>query len=73
MANLTHKKILTEKIVIKGQLSDDARVITVTEKDFEKDINVLDYLKKFSGEYIELSFQTKTEDDLTSEDLLDEE
>lgn len=73
MANMTHKKTLTEKISLKGVLSNDGTVITISEKDFEKEINVLDYIKKFSGEYVELSFQTKQEDDLISEDLFGEE
>lgn len=68
MANLTHKKTVTEKVVIKGILSDDGKTITVMEKDVEKDVTVQDYVNKFVGEYIEVTLQTKSEDDLSDEE-----
>lgn len=69
MANISHKRTVTEKIVIKGQLSDDATTITVAEKDSEREVTIQDYLNKFAGEYFEMSLQTKLEDDLTDEDI----
>ena len=68
MANLTHKKTVTEKVVIKGILSDDGKTITVMEKDAEKDVTIQDYIDKFVGEYIEVTLQTKSEDDLSDEE-----
>lgn len=68
MANLTHKKTVTEKVVIKGILSDDGKTITVMEKDVEKDVTIQDYVNKFVGEYIEVTLQTKSEDDLSDEE-----
>lgn len=68
MANLTHKKTVTEKVVIKGILSDDGKTITVIEKDVEKDVTIQDYVNKFVGEYIEVTLQTKSEDDLSDEE-----
>lgn len=69
MANITHKRTVTEKVTIKGLLSDDGSTITVVEKDFEREVLVQDYLNKFAGEYCELTLQTKSEDDLTDEDV----
>lgn len=68
MANLTHKKTVTEKVVIKGILSDNGKTITVMEKDTEKDVIIQDYIDKFVGEYIEVTLQTKSEDDLSDEE-----
>lgn len=68
MANLTHKKTVTEKVVIKGILSDDGKTITVMEKDVEKDVTIQDYVNKFVGEYIEVTLQIKSEDDLSDEE-----
>ena len=68
MANLTHKKTVTEKVVIKGILSDDGKTITVMEKDVEKDVTIQYYVNKFVGEYIEVTLQTKSEDDLSDEE-----
>lgn len=68
MANFTYKKTLTEKVTIKGMLSDDGKVITVTEKDGDKEVTVQDYLDKFKGDYIEVTLQTKSEDDLSEDE-----
>lgn len=68
MANLTYKKTVTEKVVIKGMLSDDGKIITVLDKDTEKNVTIQDYIDKFVGEYIEVTLQTKSEDDLSDEE-----
>lgn len=67
MKNLKHVKTLVEKIQIKGVLSDDGKTITVTEKDDEFDVTLQDYIDKFRGEYLELTFSTKQEEDLSEE------
>ena len=68
MANFAYKRTLTDKVTIKGTLSDDGRIVTVTEKDGEKEITVQDYIDKFKGDYIEITLQTKSENDLINED-----
>lgn len=68
LANFTYKKTLTEKVTIKGMLSDDGKTITVTEKNNEKEVTVQDYLDKFKGDYIEVTLQTKSEDDLSEDE-----
>ena len=42
--------------------------MTVTEKDYEKEVTVQDYIDKFKGDYIEITLQTKSENDLTEDD-----
>ena len=66
--NFTYKRTLTDKVTIKGILSDDGTTINVTEKDGEKEIKVQDYIDKFRGDYLEVTLQTKSENDLTEDD-----
>lgn len=74
MSAFSHKRTLTEKIIIKGVLSDDGKIITVEEKDDTRDIVIQDYLDKFLGDYIELAFQQKSELDVDDdEDESDED
>lgn len=68
MANFTYKRTLTDKVTIKGMLSEDGKIVTVTEKDYEKKVTVQDYIDKFKGDYIEITLQTKSENDLTEDD-----
>ena len=68
MANFTYKRTLTDKVAIKGMLSEDGKIVTVTEKDGEKEVTVQDYIDKFTGNYIEITLQTKSENDLIAED-----
>ena len=41
-------------------LSEDGKIVTVTEKDGEKEVTVQDYIDKFTGNYIEITLQTKS-------------
>ena len=66
--NFTYKRTLTDKVTIKGILSDDGTTINVTEKDGEKEVTVQDYVDKFKGNYIEITLQTKSENDLSEDD-----
>ena len=68
MANFTYNRTLTDKVTIKGMLSEDGKIVTVTEKDYEKKVTVQDYIDKFKGDYIEITLQTKSENDLTEDD-----
>ena len=38
MAYFTYKRTLTDKVTIKGMLSEDGKIVTVTEKDGEKEV-----------------------------------
>lgn len=49
-------------------LSED-EIVTVTEKDGEKEVTVQDYINKFKGDYIEITLQTKSENDLSDEEV----
>ena len=60
MANFTYKRTLTDEVTIKGMLSEDGKIVTVTEKDGEKEVTVQDY--------IEITLQTKSENDLTEDE-----
>lgn len=66
--NLVYKRSIEDKVVIKGELSEDLTTIHVTEKDFDRDVILNDYLKEFAGEYVELTLKTKSEEDLLESD-----
>ena len=68
LANFTYKRTLTDKVTIKGMLSKDGKIVTVTEKDGEKEVTVQDYIDKFTGNYIEITLQTKSENDLSEDE-----
>lgn len=68
MANFAYKRTLTDKVTIKGMLSEDGKNVTVTEKDGEKEVTVQDYIDKFKGDYIEITLQTKSENDLAEDE-----
>ena len=68
MANFTYKRTLTDKVTIKRMLSEDRKIVTVTDKDGEKEVTVQDYIDKFKGDYIEITLQTKSENDLTEDE-----
>lgn len=67
MKNLSYKKTLTEKIQIKGVLSDDATMITVSDKEEEFEVALQDFLNRFAGEYVEITLSSKEEQDLSDE------
>ena len=67
MKNLSYKKTLTEKIQIKGVLSDDAAMITVSDKEVEFEVALQDFLNRFAGEYVEITLSSKEEQDLSDE------
>lgn len=68
MANFTYKETKTEKVVIKGMLSDDGKTITVTEKNGDRDVSIQEYINKFSGGYVEMTLGTKSENDLLDDE-----
>ena len=70
MANLNYKKNVTEKFDVKGVLDAEAKTVTYEDKeDGEVTITLQDYLDKFASQYVQISIQTKSEEELA----LDEE
>lgn len=67
MKGFTHKRITTEKINIKGVLSDDGTKITYQENDTENTTDVVDYFKTFGGMPVDFSLAIKDEQDLSYE------
>lgn len=70
-SKLQFKRNTTDKLSVKGVLSEDATYITYTdENDLEQEVKVADLLNAFKNEFIEFGVQLKSEDDL---DLIVEE
>lgn len=71
-SKLSFKRNITDKLTVKGVLSEDATFITYTdENDAEQDVKVPDLLKAFINQPIEFSVSLKSDEDLdliTSED-----
>lgn len=68
MANFTYKRTTEDKVTIKGMLSEDATIVTVSDKDEDKDVLVKDYLEKFANGYVEITIKNKSEDDLADKE-----
>ena len=72
-SKLSFKRNITDKLTIKGVLSEDATFITYTdENDAEQDIRVTDLLKVFINQPIEFCVSLKSDEDLdlvTSEEV----
>ncbi|MBC5745250.1 hypothetical protein FMM74_017155 [Lachnospiraceae bacterium MD308] len=71
-SKLTFKRNITDKLSVKGVLSEDGTFITYTdENDVEQDVKVADLLKVFINQPIEFGVSLKSDEDLdliTSED-----
>lgn len=65
---LTHKRTTTEKVTIKGWLSDDATTVTYDEDKEEKTVTVQDYLNKFASMDVEIVISSKSDEDLSDEE-----
>ena len=71
MAALTYKKNTTEKFDVKGILDAKAKTVTYEDKECgEITINIQDYLDMFASLPVQITIQTKSEEDL---DLPEEE
>ena len=71
MAALTYKKNTTEKFDVKGILDAEAKTVTYEDKECgEITINIQDYLDMFASLPVQITIQTKSEEDL---DLPEEE
>lgn len=71
-SKLIFKRSTTNKLSVKGVLSEDGTFITYTdENDVEQDVKVSDLLKAFINQPIEFGVSLKSDEDLdliTSED-----
>lgn len=62
---LSFKRNTIDKLSIKGTLSDDCSTITYTDENGdEKGIFVVDLLNAMKNQYIEMTAQIKTEEEL---------
>lgn len=70
-SKLQFKRNVTDKLSVKGLLSEDGTFITYTdENDAEQDVKISDLLNAFKNQPIEFGVQLKSEDEL---DLVIEE
>lgn len=74
-SKLSFKRNITDKLSVKGVLSEDGTFITYTDKnDVEQDVQVSDLLKAFINQPIEFGVSLKSDEDLdliTSEEVDD--
>lgn len=64
-SKLNFKRSITDKLNVKGVLSEDGTIITYTdENDIEQDAKVSDLLNAFKNQPIELNVQLKSDEDL---------
>lgn len=64
-SRLVFKRNITDKLSVKGILSEDGTVITYTdENDCDQDIKVSDLLNVFKNQPIEFAVQLKSDEDL---------
>ena len=64
-SKLTFKRNITDKLSVKGVLSEDGTFITYTdENDVEQDVKVSDLLKAFINQPIEFGVSLKSDEDL---------
>lgn len=64
--NLQYKKTITDKLSIKGILDNTDELSIVVDNDgMEETKTIIELLKEFIGEKINLSVTLKTEEDLT--------
>lgn len=64
-SKLSFKRNITDKLSVKGVLSEDGTYITYTdENDTEQDVKVSDLLKAFINQPIEFGVSLKSDEDL---------
>lgn len=69
MANQLKKtRTITDKVSVKGVLSDDGTVITYMNDKTEEEITIVECLKAFLGKPVDFSISIKSEDELPEED-----
>lgn len=64
-SKLNFKRSITDKLSVKGVLSEDGTTITYTdENDMDQDVKVSDLLNTFKTQPIEFSVQLKSDEEL---------
>lgn len=64
-SKLQFKRNITDKLSVKGVLSEDRTTITYTdENDMDQDVKVSDLLNVFKNQPIEFSVQLKSDEEL---------
>lgn len=67
-SNLKKTRTITDKVSVKGMLSDDGTTITYTDENKdEKEISVAECLGIFKGEPIDFTVSRKSEDEIPEE------
>ena len=68
-SQMTKTRTITDKVAVKGILSEDGTTITYTDENkIEQDITVAECLKVFAGKPIDFSVSIKSEDEIPEED-----
>ncbi len=69
MANQLKKtRTITDKVTVKGILSEDGTTITYMNDKVEEDITVTECLKAFLGKPVDFSISVKSEDELPDDE-----
>lgn len=64
-SNLTFRRNTTDKLTVKGIMSDDCKTITYTDEyDEEQTMKVSDLMHAFKGQEVTMSVALKTDEDL---------
>lgn len=64
-SKLSFKRSTTDKLSVKGILSEDGTTITYTdENDIDQDVTIADLVNAFVNQPIELSISLKNDEDL---------
>lgn len=64
-SKLQFKRSTTDKLSVKGILSEDCTTIVYTdENDLEQEVKVVDLLNAFKDQFIEFGVQLKSDEDL---------
>lgn len=68
-SQLSKTRTITDKISVKGMLSEDGTTITYKDENkVDQEITVADCLNIFKGKPIDFSVSIKSEDDIPSEE-----
>lgn len=68
-SQLSKTRTITDRVSVKGMLSEDGTTITYTDENkIEQEITVADCLNIFKGKPIDFSVSIKSEDDIPSEE-----
>ena len=68
-SQLSKTRTITDKVSVKGMLSEDGTTITYTDENkIEQEITVADCLNTFKGKPIDFSVSIKSEDELPDDE-----